>query len=295
VTLDENRGIAHAVADLVEKHYVFPDVAEQLANILRDSAHDSSSDRELAELVTRDLQSVNGDKHLRLLWHDAPLHDLADPTEVVAAHLRQAEESSYGVRGPVWLDDDIAVLTFEPLLFHPEVSGDALTTAMQSVSAARGLVLDVRGCLGGAPSAVCLILTYLLGPEQHLTDMVTRDPADLHQLWTLPWVPGSSVADDVPIAVLTSSTTFSGAEDLAYTLQAHGRALVVGETTGGGAHPREGFRVADQLEATVPVARAVSAKTGSNWEGTGVIPDVVVPAADALDAARERLVAATRA
>lgn len=291
MTTDRNRSIVHAVADLVEEHYVFPDLAEQLATILRASSHDSSSDEELAHLVTRDLQSLNGDKHLRLLWHEKPVPDLADPIEAAAAHVRQAEESSYGVSGPTW-HDDIAVLTFAPLLFHPSVSGDALATAMQAVGDARGLVLDVRGCVGGAPSAVCLVLTYLLGPEQHLTDMVTRDPADLHQLWTLPWVPGSSVSDDVPLAVLTSSATFSGGEDLAYTLQAHGRAVVVGETTGGGAHPREGFRVADQLEATVPVARAVNLRTGGNWEGTGVTPDVAVPAADALDAARARLTVA---
>src|SRR5690349_8946620 len=118
MTTDRNLSIVHAVADLVEEHYVFADLAGQLAAILRSSAHDPTSDKELADLVTSDLQSLNGDKHLRLLWHEEPIPDPADPAEFVAAHLQQAKESSYGVHGPTWLED-IAVLTFEPLFFDP--------------------------------------------------------------------------------------------------------------------------------------------------------------------------------
>lgn len=289
MTPGRDHDVVSSVADLVEQHYVFADVGAQLAAHLRSQAYDATSDQELAALVTHDLQSVNEDKHLRLIWHADPIPDLADPAEAAADHLRQAERASYGVAGPTWLNGDIAVLAFDPLLFHPAVSGQTLTTALQAVSSARGLVLDVRNCVGGAPSAVSVILTYLLGPELHLTDMVGRDASELHQLWTLPWVPGESIGQDVPVAVLTSTATFSGAEDLAYTLQAHRRAVVVGETTGGGAHPRRGFRVSDHLEATVPVSRAVNLKTGSNWEGTGVIPDIAVASNDALSAACAKL------
>lgn len=80
-------------------------------------------------------------------------------------------------------------------------------------------------------------------------------------------------------------TTFSGGEQLAYDLQQHGRATVVGERTRGGAHPRRGFRVTAHLEATIPVARAVHPVSGTNWEGTGITPDVEVAADRAYDAA----------
>ncbi|MET1037001.1 MAG: S41 family peptidase [Aeromicrobium sp.] len=294
MTDSRHRETARAVADLIEQHYVLADVATELAALLRDRADAGSyasvaREVDLAARITADLQSITNDKHLRLLHHAEPLVDLADPGLVAAAHLKQAEAASYGVSGPTWVEGRLAVVRFSPLLFHPSVSGAALTTAMQAVADARGLVLDLRDCRGGAPSAVCLVLTYLLGPEVHLTDLEARDPADLHQLWTLPWVPGPMVPDDVPVAVCTSSATFSGAEDLAYTLQAHRRAIVVGETTGGGAHPRHGFRVTEHLEVTIPVARAVSRVTGSNWEGVGVVPDVDCPATDALDRALAQL------
>ena len=85
-----------------------------------------------------------------------------------------------------------------------------------------------------------------------------------------------------------SARTFSGGEELAYDLQALGRARVVGETTGGGAHPRVGFPLTDVLQAHVPVARSVNALTEGNWEGVGVLPDVPCAADDALDVALGR-------
>ena len=88
--------------------------------------------------------------------------------------------------------------------------------------------------------------------------------------------------------VLTSAVTFSGGEQLSYDLQQLGRATIVGEPTRGGAHAREGFRVHPHLEATISVAAAVNPKTGGNWEGTGVAPDIQTSADRAHDTAYER-------
>jgi C-terminal processing protease CtpA/Prc len=81
--------------------------------------------------------------------------------------------------------------------------------------------------------------------------------------------------------VLTGATTFSGGEQLSYDLQQLGRATIIGERTRGGANAREGFRVHPHLEATISVAEAVHPKTGTNWEGTGVTPDIQATAAQA--------------
>ena len=100
--------------------------------------------------------------------------------------------------------------------------------------------------------------------------------------------PGRRFGPGKPVFVLTSGTTFSGGEELTYDLQQLGRATVVGERTRGGAHPVERFRIRGHLQATIPVARSLSPVSGGNWEGTGVLPDVAVPAAGALDAAYQR-------
>ena len=87
--------------------------------------------------------------------------------------------------------------------------------------------------------------------------------------------------------VLTSSRTFSGAEEFTYDLQSLKRATIVGEVTGGGAHPVRGQRIDDRFTIGVPFAKAVNPVTKTNWEGTGVKPDVAVAASEALTTARK--------
>jgi C-terminal processing protease CtpA/Prc len=82
---------------------------------------------------------------------------------------------------------------------------------------------------------------------------------------------------DRPVYLLTSKDTLSGAEGLAYDLQAHQRASLVGETTKGGAHPGSPYRIHPHLEVFIPDGRAINPVSGSNWEGPGVTPDVAVP------------------
>ena len=102
-------------------------------------------------------------------------------------------------------------------------------------------------------------------------------------------MPGRRFGPEVPVAVLTSSFTFSAAEEFAYNLQTQKRATLIGETTGGGAHPITTLRLHPTLVAHVPFQRAVNPLTGTNWEGTGVQPDVAVPADRALEEAERRL------
>lgn len=89
--------------------------------------------------------------------------------------------------------------------------------------------------------------------------------------------------------VLTSARTFSAAEEFTYDLQARHRAIVVGETTGGGAHPARLQRVDDHFAVGIPYTRAINPITRTNWEGVGITPDVQVVASDALTKARELL------
>jgi tetratricopeptide (TPR) repeat protein len=90
---------------------------------------------------------------------------------------------------------------------------------------------------------------------------------------------------DVPLFILTGPNTFSASESFAYDMQSRKRATLVGEPTKGGAHSVDVFGIDDQFEFYISTERAISPVTGGNWEGAGVIPDVRVPAAAALDAA----------
>jgi C-terminal processing protease CtpA/Prc len=72
-------------------------------------------------------------------------------------------------------------------------------------------------------------------------------------------------------------------------LQAQKRAIVVGEVTGGGAHPSEPHALDAGLFVVVPWGRAINPITKSNWEGTGVKPDIASTADLALERALQAL------
>jgi C-terminal processing protease CtpA/Prc len=95
---------------------------------------------------------------------------------------------------------------------------------------------------------------------------------------------------DKPVYVLTSHGTFSGGEEFTFDLKTQKRAPIVGEATGGGAHPVRGIPAGDHFTIVVPFARPINPVTKGDWEGTGVEPDVKISAADAL-ATAEKLAA----
>ncbi len=285
------------LAGLVAAHYVFPDVGAELSLLL---ARQQAAGRyagvpdeaALATLVTEDLQAVNGDKHLRLIYSAEEVPDERDEGAELAAMTRYADVNCRGIARVERLDGNVGYVDLHPVLFPPAIAGDAAAWAMSLLAPTDVLIVDLRQCMGGDPSMVTLLCSYLFDCDPvHLADIYQRkasQTSQTSQLWTLPYLPGQRFGAAKPVYVLTSATTFSGAEAFSYDLQQLGRATIVGERTRGGAHPREGFRLHPHLQATIPVARPVNPVSGTNWEGVGVSPDIEVPAGDALTAAYRR-------
>ena len=164
---------------------------------------------------------------------------------------------------------------------------------MELVAHTRALLLDLRECRGGSPEGAAMWCSYFFPDDEvHLNDFYERSTGSTRQFWTTAYLPAPRYSDR-PVYVLTSATRSPGGEDVAYTLQAHGRAVVVGETTRGGAHPTARHPVTEHILVTVPTARTINTVTGTNWEGVGVLPDRAVPAEQALETAhgeaRQRL------
>jgi hypothetical protein len=275
-------------ARLLTEHYVFPEIAEQLADLLRrrlaEGAYDVDGAEELSRLVTADLQSVNDDKHLRLKHHADPV----SPKQGAATldSIRRDFDTSLGGAPRVeLLDRGVAVVELAPMLFPLEWAAEPLSAALTLASRAQALIVDLRAGRGGDPDTVAYVCSYLLDERTHLNTMHWRGSGRSEQSWSLPHVPGARFGGSKPLYVLSSDSTFSAAEELAYDLQQLGRAVVVGEPTRGGAHPCQGWTLHPHLEATVPVGRAVNPLSGTNWEGTGVQPDIACAAADSLDRA----------
>ncbi|HEY0640170.1 MAG TPA: S41 family peptidase [Pseudonocardiaceae bacterium] len=277
----------------VIEYYVFPDVGEQVAAVLRErqaaGAYDAITDDEaFAAAVTEDLQSVNGDKHLRLLHSVDPIPEhederIHDPD----AYRVEAELENGGIAAVRRLDGNVGYLDLRSL-HDASVAGGSVVAAMTLVAHTDALIIDLRRNGGGDPHTVAMYCSYLFDDDVHLNDIYLRPTDATQHFWTMPWLPGPRFGGTKPVHVLTSAYTFSGAEELAYNLRTRERATLIGERTRGGANPGGRYRVAAHLKSAVPSGRAINPVTGTNWEGVGVEPHVEVPAAQAYDVAYRR-------
>jgi C-terminal processing protease CtpA/Prc len=270
---------------LLDTHYVFPEVAAALAPVLRAGRypapeHDAPG---FAAAVTADLQSVNGDRHLRVLHHETPLPATHGEEETDLDTMRRwADRHGGGLPQVEVREGNVGYLAVRPVLFPSVLVGDAVAAAFTLLKGTEALVLDLRECLGGEPGTVALVVSYLTGTEPvELSGIYERATDRIRQAWTSSYLPGPRYGTERPLYVLIGPKTFSGGEALAYDLRQLGRGTLIGERTRGGAHPRIGLRLADHFEATVPIGRSVHPVTGTNWEGVGVQPDVRCSAGDA--------------
>ncbi|WP_410562533.1 S41 family peptidase [Amycolatopsis sp. cmx-4-61] len=270
----------------LEAHYVFPDVAAKLAEVLRarldEGIYADLGDAEFAATVTADLQSVNGDKHLRLRHHPEPVAVDGDAEHATEGFRRAAELENFGIAAVRRLPGNVGYLD-TTMLYPLDLAAPAVSAAMTLVAPADALLIDVRRNRGGDPETSAFLQSYLVDERTHYLDFYEREGDRVTQMWTLPYVPGPKFGGTKPIWVLTGPVTFSGGEDLAFSLQRQGRAKTVGEVTRGGAHPCDRYKVDTYLDVTVPIARSYDPATGENWEGVGVRPDIPVAAEEAFD------------
>jgi hypothetical protein len=287
------RVIDSAIAQLNE-FYVFPDVAKQMEQAVRErqkrGEYDSITDGDaFASKLTDDFREVSHDKHLSVNYSPAkvperPEQDKPSP-EAVAQYHKQMARMNCGFEKVEQLSGNIGYVKFN-MFADPDVCGPTAVAAMNFLANVDAIIFDLRENGGGDPKMIAFISTYLFDEPTHLNDLWERKGDITHQYWTLPYVPGKLLAD-TPAFVLTSKQTFSGAEEFSYNLKNLKRATLVGETTGGGAHPVSGHRIDEHFMIGVPFARAINPISKTNWEGTGVEPDVKVPATDALTTAEK--------
>jgi hypothetical protein len=290
--------IAGVLKELV-KSYVYPEKAKDMEAAVRARQEKGEYDKitsaaELARTLTDHLREVSHDKHLHVDYVPA-LRGGPGPRpgpmnrEQMA---KRAAAQNYGFKKVERLEGNVGYLELEGFM-PAEMAAETAAAAMSFLANTDALIIDLRRNGGGTPTMVAFLCSYFFdGPPVHLNDLYWRPQDSTHQWWTLPHVPGRRYLGK-EVYLLTSKRTFSAAEEFAYDLQCLKRAKVIGETTGGGAHPGGGHRINEHFMMFVPTGRAINPITNTNWEGTGVKPDVEVPAEKALETAhrlaREKL------
>ena len=284
--------IESLLKDLNES-YVFPETARKMEadirNRMKNKEYDNlTSARDFAKKLTEDLRGVSKDKHLGVHYsaQEIPVRkERSEPTPEEREQRKQMLRlNNYRVVKGENLRGNIGYIDFRAFT-DPELGAETVAAAMNFVANTDALIFDLRQNGGGQPEMVALICSYLFGEKLvHLNSLYWRKGDKTEEFWTKPTVLGKKYLDK-DVYVLTSSRTFSGAEEFSYNLKNLKRATIVGETTGGGAHPGGMFRLGDHFSAFVPTGRAISPITKTNWEGTGVEPDVKVSQERALKTA----------
>jgi C-terminal processing protease CtpA/Prc len=301
-----NRQVVEGVTRAVKKYYVSAEVAGRVEARLRERLQNGEYDKitsafDLMDALDSHLQEVSRDKHLAVAYSHKPepLDTERDfrpetPREKEAARL-DARAKNFGFEKVERLPGNIGYLELNSFV-RPEFSGETAGAAMSFLANTDALIIDLRNSSGGAADTVVFLSSYFFDDEPfHLGDWYIRAENRVQQWWTFPYVPGSRyVGKDVYI--LLSRRSFSAVEGFASILQHHKRAVVVGEQTRGGTHPGRFVRVHPNFAVFVPMSwfiypagvpafpvdRAVYPATRTDYEGTGVKPDIEVPAAQAL-------------
>ena len=274
--------------------YVFPEVAKKMELAIRERVNKKEYDeitsaKQFATKLTTDLQAVSNDKHLRVRYSHQAIPERGPQREPTAEDREQRRRElnwmNHGFAKVERLPGNIGYIEFYNFM-DEELGADTVAAAMNFINNTDSLIIDMRSNGGGNPAMVALVCSYLFGPEPvHLNDLYWREGNKTDEFWTRKELSGKRYLNK-DVYVLTSKRTFSGAEEFTYNLKNLKRATIVGETTGGGAHPGGGFRISEHFGMFVPTGRAISPITKTNWEGTGVTPDVSVPADQALLTAR---------
>ena len=289
-----------AISERLTEYYVYPDVAAKMIQAMRN--HQRHGDynsivdgNQFADALTHDLRAVSHDRHLFVIYNPFTVpgqsgssgpHPPSPADEARFRAMLDRENCTFS-RLEI-LNHNIGYVKFGAFP-DPDICGPTVVAAMNFLAHTDALIFDLRENHGGDPSMVDFMVSYLFRGPTHINDLTNRHDNETHQYWTLPWVPGPRFVDQ-PVYVLTSHETFSGGEEFTYDLKTQKRATIVGETTGGGAHPVRGMPAGDHFTIGVPFGRPINPVTKGDWEGKGVEPDVKVSAAEAL-ATAERLAA----
>ncbi|MGH9642447.1 MAG: S41 family peptidase [Terriglobales bacterium] len=286
-TASERHRIVTAAVENLKQHYIRPEVARQMSDALlahenRGDDNATTTDSAFSALLTKQIRNVSHDMHLELVYSESPLPDRpGEPSpEVLASYRNFLQENNCTFEKVEILPHNLGYLKLNSF---PDVSicQSTATAAMHHLNNADALIFDLRDNRGGQPDMVVLMLAYLF---DHPTYIYNPRENTTRQSWTASPIPGNNLADK-PVYVLTSPSTFSGAEQFCYNLKMLKRVTLIGETTGGAAHAGVFHRLDDHFGMGIPEVQPINPYSTADWAGIGVNPDVKVKAADALQTA----------
>jgi hypothetical protein len=276
---DEKNLILGKTATFLAENYVLPDIGKKYESFLNrqmeKGAYDKiSHPRKFARQLTQDLQQIHKDEHIRLIpiWPEQQILQEQDPVLAFLLNARQDQYSNFGFQEVKIYPGNIGYLnitSFEA----PEQAKQTADHALHFLQYIDALIIDLRNNSGGSIQMVQYLCSYFFDQATHLNSYYWRRGDYSEEFWTMDTINGKK-RPDMPLYILVGPQTFSAGEEMAYNLKVQKRAILIGEKTGGGAHPGRRFTLNERFQIFIPTGRAINPVTGSSWENIGVLPDI---------------------
>jgi len=277
------------LSQLMNDFYVFPEVAKatevHLNKQLKEGYYSQfKDDEDFADALTKSVQSINKDKHMRIRKNRPYVAPENSPERMVEQRIDQINRSrsnNSGFHTVKVMEGNVGYLDLRG--FAGLENGKAVADAyMKLMSRTDAIIIDLSKNGGGSPKMVQYLCSFFFDKKVHLNSLYYREGDRTIEFWTLDEVGGIKMPN-VPLFVITSDRTFSGAEEFSYNMQTQKRAILVGQTSGGGANPGGTMGINENLSVFIPTGKAINPVTLTNWEGIGVVPEVETTIEETLD------------
>jgi hypothetical protein len=282
-------GVIKKLSELMNDNYVFPDVAKKteahlLKQLKKGHFKQFGNDEDFAAALTESVQTINKDKHMRI-WKNKP-YEAPDntPERLIEEKLYQIDRSrrsNSGFNTVKVMEGNVGYLDLRSFAGF-QGAKEITDSYMKLMARCDAVIIDLSKNGGGDPNMVQYLCSFFFDKKVHLNSLYFRQGDRTTEFWTLEEVSGDKMPD-VPLFVITSSKTFSGAEEFSYNMQTQKRATLVGQTSGGGANPGGTMGINDNLSVFIPGGMAINPITKTNWEGVGVIPEIKTTPEEAVD------------
>ncbi len=289
------RESAEAIAALIEERYVDEAVAKEVASLVRAYAVGEkfariTDPRDAAAALTALLKPY--DSHFTVTWKDPEARPSPETLKMLpeTTFADWAALRNHGFSDIRRLPGNIGYLNL--IVFSgvypdkPEFPAtEAATHALSALSGADAIIIDLRQNPGGAASMVEYLASFFFDSEPRLLgETYYRSSNEVYQSYTLQKVYGPRFPE-TPLYLIVNGRTASAAEVFAASLSKLGRAIIIGEITGGYGNPGRDYDAGGGFSVFISTGRAVDKSAGADVEKKGVVPDITVPSREAFDAA----------
>ncbi|MEP6805127.1 MAG: S41 family peptidase [Flavobacterium sp.] len=297
VTEINQKQIIDSLSKQLEEFYIRPNSIAAITkklneNYKKGSYKNISKPKEFASKLSADLIDVSKDLHFSVRYDPdwtatKNNNSIESQKKLKAEELKAAIKRNFGFQQARILEGNIGYLEFD-YFEDPAIASETAVSVMQFLNNTDALIIDLRKNNGGAMEMGQFLSSYFYSNKElplykYYYYEKNRKKVE-REMWLLPSVPGKRM-EDIDIYILTSEITFSAAEWMSYSLQNLKRVTIVGEKTAGGAHPIDRKVLPNGFSVNIPVGEVKDPITNTDFEGKGVMPDVLCKSEEAVNTA----------